>query len=431
MRTLVYLSIAIILTLAALPALAEELTPGESFTVSFPELPHPFHGHTSLKEATMKVTLPDNYTDDPCKKFGVFIYLNGGHGAPMTLSWLTDNKDFIHVGLSYFTDLLVNGVVQDFSSQYHPSGAAFNWEQHEIMLNKLQELIPNIDSNRDAWVLGGFSNGGHLVGYYLFDQETLPPGFIVTPNSPYTFTTIDFSPTTQKTTPERVLSRINNFWIHESNLTGTHAITEETLHLIQENGAAILNPGQHIPILSRAFGIEIDMNILPLRADGLHYPIAKPILGTDGYEENLQIRDEFLAWVQSRATITEDPSCSQNTFQLCDVNRSGECTSSDIDVLSKALRENSKDSSYDLNLDGMVNHLDREYLVRNLFHSFPGDTNLNGILETRDIIQALQSGEFEDQIPHNSTWDEGDWNGDGDFETGDLIMTFQEGNSVQ
>ena len=38
---------------------------------------------------------------------------------------------------------------------------------------------------------------------------------------------------------------------------------------------------------------------------------------------------------------------------------------------------------------------------------------------------VLQAGEYEDGIPKNSTFEEGDWNGDGDFTTADLVWAFK------
>lgn len=39
----------------------------------------------------------------------------------------------------------------------------------------------------------------------------------------------------------------------------------------------------------------------------------------------------------------------------------------------------------------------------------------------------MAAGEYEDDIPGNSTWEEGDWNGDGDFDSEDFELAFQTG----
>ncbi len=43
---------------------------------------------------------------------------------------------------------------------------------------------------------------------------------------------------------------------------------------------------------------------------------------------------------------------------------------------------------------------------------------------------SLLAGQYEDATPGNSTWETGDWNGDGDFDTSDLVAAFQAGNYV-
>ena len=42
----------------------------------------------------------------------------------------------------------------------------------------------------------------------------------------------------------------------------------------------------------------------------------------------------------------------------------------------------------------------------------PGDANGNGVFNSSDLVQVFQVGEYEDEIDHNSTWAEGDWSGD-------------------
>ncbi len=60
----------------------------------------------------------------------------------------------------------------------------------------------------------------------------------------------------------------------------------------------------------------------------------------------------------------------------------------------------------------------------------PGDTNLDGVFDSSDLILALAAGKYEDGIDDNATWAEGDWNGDGDFDSGDLVAAFVAGNFV-
>ena len=57
----------------------------------------------------------------------------------------------------------------------------------------------------------------------------------------------------------------------------------------------------------------------------------------------------------------------------------------------------------------------------------PGDSNGDGNFDSSDLVVAFQSGEYEDGIAGNSTFEEGDWNQDGDFDSSDLVYVFQLG----
>ena len=62
-----------------------------------------------------------------------------------------------------------------------------------------------------------------------------------------------------------------------------------------------------------------------------------------------------------------------------------------------------------------------------IYQAGPGDSNGDGCFDTADLIQVFQAGEFEDNHEENSVWAEGDWNLDKEFGTGDLISAFQNG----
>jgi hypothetical protein len=57
--------------------------------------------------------------------------------------------------------------------------------------------------------------------------------------------------------------------------------------------------------------------------------------------------------------------------------------------------------------------------------AYVGDSNLDGRFDSSDLVQIFQAGEYEDSADNNSTWSEGDWDGDRNFTTGDLILAFQ------
>lgn len=97
----------------------------------------------------------------------------------------------------------------------------------------------------------------------------------------------------------------------------------------------------------------------------------------------------------------------------------------DIDLLSRAIRENSEDTQFDLDESGDTNFEDLRFMIDQVIRSYFGDANLDGEFNTSDFILVFQENEYEDGIPGNSTWSTGDWNGNGDFETGDFILAFQ------
>ncbi|MCA9148646.1 MAG: hypothetical protein KDA92_05085 [Planctomycetales bacterium] len=59
--------------------------------------------------------------------------------------------------------------------------------------------------------------------------------------------------------------------------------------------------------------------------------------------------------------------------------------------------------------------------------AFAGDANGDGQFNTTDLVVALQAGEYEDGVFRNSTWTEGDWNGDDEFTSSDLVAALQTG----
>jgi hypothetical protein len=56
-----------------------------------------------------------------------------------------------------------------------------------------------------------------------------------------------------------------------------------------------------------------------------------------------------------------------------------------------------------------------------------GDLNGDGVFNSTDLLEALKSGKYEDGIPGNATFAEGDFNGDGDFNSRDLVWVFTYG----
>jgi hypothetical protein len=60
----------------------------------------------------------------------------------------------------------------------------------------------------------------------------------------------------------------------------------------------------------------------------------------------------------------------------------------------------------------------------------PGDANGDGRFNSDDLLIISQAGEYEDGVEDNSTFAEGDFSGDGDFTSLDVVLAFQYGAYV-
>jgi hypothetical protein len=113
-----------------------------------------------------------------------------------------------------------------------------------------------------------------------------------------------------------------------------------------------------------------------------------------------------------------------------DFDASGIVDAADIDLLFGQLRSNSRDGRFDLTGDGIVTIGDRHKLIWDILRTNYGDSNLDRVFNSRDLVYVFQSAEYEDQTTANSTWTEGDWNGDREFSSEDLVLAFTSGGFV-
>ncbi len=97
----------------------------------------------------------------------------------------------------------------------------------------------------------------------------------------------------------------------------------------------------------------------------------------------------------------------------------------DLNLLASGIRTASR--ATDLTGDRVSDSRDVIYLVHGVLGSSIGDANLDGRFDSADLITIFQAGQFEDSIAGNSTWSQGDWDGNGDFTTSDLVFAFQMG----
>lgn len=112
--------------------------------------------------------------------------------------------------------------------------------------------------------------------------------------------------------------------------------------------------------------------------------------------------------------------------ELPDFDGDGSFDVDDIDLLSAEVRSQQHNAQMDLNADGFVNQDDRRnWLVDVRGVSF-GDSNFDGSFNSTDVVIVFQLGQYDDGIDGNSTWRGGDWDGSGDFDSGDFVFAMQE-----
>ena len=58
------------------------------------------------------------------------------------------------------------------------------------------------------------------------------------------------------------------------------------------------------------------------------------------------------------------------------------------------------------------------------------DVNRDGVFDSDDLASVFAAGKYEDGIDNNTSFEEGDWDGDGDFTFEDLVFAFIQGHYV-
>ncbi|MCA9213040.1 MAG: hypothetical protein KDB27_08245 [Planctomycetales bacterium] len=79
------------------------------------------------------------------------------------------------------------------------------------------------------------------------------------------------------------------------------------------------------------------------------------------------------------------------------------------------------DKNHQIDNDDLMSHLDKSPVV-------VGDVNGDGQFDSADLVRIFQAGEYEDDHSVNSTWQDGDFNGDGEFTSSDFVFAFTYGN---
>ncbi len=108
-----------------------------------------------------------------------------------------------------------------------------------------------------------------------------------------------------------------------------------------------------------------------------------------------------------------------------DFDGDGIVDETDINLLFEQMRSGDPDLAFDLTSDGQVDGSDRDELILNILRTQYGDSNLDKVFNSSDLVTVFRAGKYETGAA--ATWQEGDWGGDGFFLTGDLVLAFREG----
>jgi hypothetical protein len=119
------------------------------------------------------------------------------------------------------------------------------------------------------------------------------------------------------------------------------------------------------------------------------------------------------------------------SFVLGDFDSDRLVGTTDINLLSLAVREGSSNRSFDLNRDGLIDQRDRETWVEDVRRTYFGDSNLDGEFNSADLVTVFAAGQYEDAFLLNSSWESGDWDGDGEFTTADFVLALQDNSFEQ
>ena len=180
------------------------------------------------------------------------------------------------------------------------------------------------------------------------------------------------------------------------------------------------NSGERIRLQDATGNAIVDFSYSPQGP----WPIA-----ADGTGSSLQLRDITRLGNDAASWIATTPSPGRFLQHVVegDFNDDGQVTQRDINLLFVQMRSPQPSQGFDLTQDGTVDASDRDHLVLRILDTVYGDTNLDQLFDSSDLVRAFQQGQYEDDRALNSGWEEGDWNGDGEFTSSDLVLAFQSG----
>ena len=190
----------------------------------------------------------------------------------------------------------------------------------------------------------------------------------------------------------------------------------------REDVVRLLRPGT--PVDDQPNAIPLLVEDIAVYADQSPWPI-----GPDGFGEVLHRQDSAIpaylpdSWRAGVPTPGHD-----NPLEVGGFDGNQQLDANDIDLLFAATRADSANTEFDLNSDGVVDEEDRDYMITQVMGTTYGDANLDGVFDHLDLVALFTAATYEDDIPLNGTWAHGDFDGDGDFTSEDIVYAFQRGS---
>jgi hypothetical protein len=215
-----------------------------------------------------------------------------------------------------------------------------------------------------------------------------------------------------------------------SGFRAHYGLDNSTL-IVGSDGVVLSNAFDRVQLQRPGVGLPIPGG--PLWVDEVVYDDVAPWpTAADGTGASLQrvAADSHGNLATSWFAATPSPGVPSFGTPPGDFNGDGVLDDTDIDLLFQQLRSPTPDLAFDLTGDGSLDEADRDHMILSSLGTTYGDANLDRIFNSADLIQVLAAGKYEDNVPGNAGWAEGDWNGDGDFGTGDLVLALQQGGYV-
>lgn len=164
--------------------------------------------------------------------------------------------------------------------------------------------------------------------------------------------------------------------------------------------------------------------VVEMASDGSFSYTPNPgFTGTDSF--TYVVSDSSFTSNSSMVTIEVSTPLPEGDF-----SGDGNVTAIDVDLLAMGIA-NGGDTRFDVNQDGTVDLEDRRHLIEVTLGSLYGDSNLDGVFDSTDLVSTFQRARYEDFDGEEVGWQDGDWNGDGRFTSADLVLAMQGGNYRQ